>query len=124
MGKIAGKDVSLTVGGSAQPATDVVANLTSDEIDVTNIESADDWREFIAGFNSGEFTYNYFFDDSVVDPLATYLGAIVAFVLTIGAYSMSGNIKINNMELNTTIEDAVKWNVSARITGKPTEATT
>jgi predicted secreted protein len=123
MGKIAGKDVIFLVAGGSQPATDVNLNLSADELDVTNFESVDDWREFLAGFKGGEVSYSYFFDDTVADPLATFLGMTVTYSATFGAYTMSGNMVITSMELGTAIEDVSKWSISARMTGKPTEVT-
>lgn len=121
MSKIAGKDASFTISATAVPVFDLTLDVEAGEIDVTDVESTDDWREFLAGFKSGSLSFSQYLDDTVL-PIVP--GVTVPFVATFGAYSMTGNCVILTRGIPIAIDDAVKIDVTGRITGAPVEVIT
>lgn len=120
MAKIAGKDVSFKLGGTAHDCTEATFDTTAEELDVTSCNTADDWREFMAGFKNGTVNFAFYLDDTET-PITTYLGQTVTYEATFGSYKLSGSMLINNMSLASSVEDVSKWSATARMTGTPTE---
>lgn len=116
--KILGKDASFKVGGTAYPCFDLAIEVSADEVDVTDLESTGDYREFLSGFKNGTLTFNSYLNDTAVPIQA---GASGSFEAVFGAYKMTGNMIINKRGLGTSVDGAVKVDVSARMTGAPTE---
>lgn len=115
MGKVAGKSLVFKIGS---PLTtigifDPNLNETADEIDVTDSESGDD-REWLAGFESREFSFSQWFDDAATP---TAIGDTQAFSWKIGNKTVAGNLVITGRTLSATREDAHRFDFKCRVTG-------
>jgi len=120
MAKIAGKSLVFKIGSPLATIGifDPNLNETADEIDVTDSESGDD-REWLAGFESKEFSFAQWFSDSAT-PLEN--GDTQAFSWKIGAKTVTGTLVITGRTLGATREDAHRFDYKCRVTGAVTIA--
>lgn len=121
MAKIAGKSLVFKIGS---PLTEVAIfdpkiSEKAGEIDVTDSMSADDAREFLAGYKDNSFSFAQWFKDDA-DPLA--VGDVKPFEWTIGAKKATGTIVITGRDLGATRDDAHRFDFQARINGDVTIA--
>lgn len=129
------KAAKRAIGTQLKIGLNVVSNLTSigspsitqEEIDVTTLDSAGEYREFIAGFkDAGEVSISGFFVPSDVGQTAIYqaleTSAIQQFEIIyppeLGAsWSFEGFVSAYNV--NTELEDAIAFDSTIRVSGQP-----
>lgn len=135
MSKSAAKGTSFSIG------TQVVGSLKSiggvkvsaDTIDVTTIDNADGYKEFLGGFkDGGEVSLSGYFDYADAGQKALYTAfesgsvteCVITFPSAIGAKWTFDGV-VTAYETGAELEDAVSFDCTVKVSGKPTlEAST
>ena len=100
-------------------------DLSADDIDVTEHDSSDDYREFIAGLKDGGAVSleGNFVTVAGLQPLKTLFdsGNVVAMEIvfpdTLGKWAFSGYI--NALSTDQPMDDKISFSCSVKVTGKP-----
>lgn len=130
MGKSAAKGTTFKVGTVSVGSLTSIGGLalSADPIEVTALDSVDGYREFIGGLKdggevslSGQFDYS----DTGQKALHTAFGSGAATSCSIVfpaalSCSWSFNGIVVGLETNAELEDAVGFDCTIKVTGKPT----
>jgi hypothetical protein len=113
----AGKDAWVIVGGVRYPMREWQLSLENTRIDVTNFESAGDFREFLAGFTSGQVTAKGPFAPAVG---ALTPGSIVSFILGVGgAFQFTiNNVALIAVKYSQNVEGAAEVEITGMTSGQ------
>ena len=130
MAKYAGKGTSFSFGQT------VVGNLTSiggvsvsaDTIDVTTLDNADGYKEFLAGFkDGGEVSLSGYFDYSDVGQKALYTafesGTVTECTIlfpTAMACKWEFDGVVTSIETSAELDGAISFSCTVKVSGKPT----
>ncbi|MEH7093940.1 phage tail tube protein [Neobacillus vireti] len=106
--------------------------LSADTIDVTTLDSAGGYREFIGGFkDAGEVSLSGFFDPTASGQKDLYdafqSGVVSAFTIQFPAAlnaSWTFNGVVTGFKTSTGLEDPVSFEGSIKVSGSPTLVTT
>ena len=127
------------LGTKLKIGTNAVARLTSigglevsaDTIDVTTLDSVDGYREYIGGLkDAGEVAISGFFDPTDTTGQQALLTALesgaetamsIVFPTAIG-YTWSFNAIVTGFSTGAELEDAVTFESTLKVSGKPTLA--
>ena len=127
------------LGTKLKIGTNAVAGLTSigglevsaDTIDVTTLDSVDGYREYIGGLkDAGEVAISGFFDQTDTTGQQALLTALesgaetamsIVFPEAIG-YTWSFNAIVTKFATGAELEDAVTFESTLKVSGKPTLA--
>jgi predicted secreted protein len=130
----AAKGTTITLGGTAVGEVTSISGLalSADTIETTNLLSTDGYREFIQGWrDGGEVSISGFFSNSDAGQAAflTALnsGTSTATVITFpspNAATWTCNGIVTAYETGAELEDAVSWDATLKVTGKPVLGTT
>lgn len=129
------KAAKRAIGTQLKIGLNVISDLTSigspsisqDEIDVTTLDSAGEYREFIAGFkDAGEVSISGFFVPSDVGQAAVYAalesGDVQPFeIIYPAALGASWNFEgfISAYNITAELEDAIAFDATIRVSGQP-----
>lgn len=105
-------------------------SLSADTIDVTTLSSQDGYREFIQGFkDAGEVSVEGFFNpDDVNGQIALYnsfnegtlLAYSIIFPPSLNSVEWDFNAIVTAIETEASLEDAVPFKATLKVSGKPT----
>ena len=122
MAMIHGKGGSVTwAGANVLVGTEITSwsmDATCDTADATNMASANDWREFLAGFKSWTATVETNWDsgDTTVDDILGASGALV-LELVAGGADLAGTAICTGLTFNTDMGDVIKISYSFQGSG-------
>jgi predicted secreted protein len=130
MGKSAAKGTTFKVGTVSVGSLTSIGGLalSADPIEVTALDSADGYREYIGGLkDGGELSLSGLFDYSDAGQKALYTafgsGAVTSCSIvfpTALSCSWSFDGVVVGFETNSELEDAVGFDCTVKVTGKPT----
>ena len=125
-----GMGTTVTVGGTTFKAISITTPvLKRGAIDVTNLSSPDNCKEFVAGMlEAGDFSMDFYFPDNSVTKQATMLEALEAnytqaFVISFpngGGAAFDGFITEFAIDAVAAGDNAVKGKLTAKVIGLPT----
>ena len=110
----AGKNGSVSIGGTTQPLTSWSMEVQSEPIDVTNFSSSG-FAESEAGITSANITCSGPYDGSS----GATVGATAAFVLKyeqVGA-GFTVTARVTNVSINDEVRGVAQVNITAQSTG-------
>ena len=127
--KVGSGNTAKTVGGLS--SIDGVS-VSSDEVEVTSLDNADGYREYLQGFkDGGEVPLSGFLDgaDDGQAELYTLLesGAVTAMSIVFPAAigkTWSFNAFVKEFTTSVDVDGAITFDVTVRVSGKPTLAAT
>ena len=127
--KVGSGNTAKTVGGLS--SIDGVS-VSSDEVEVTSLDNADGYREYLQGFkDGGEVPLSGFLDgaDDGQNELYTLLesGAVTAMSIVFPAAigkTWSFNAFVKEFTTGVDVDGAITFEVTLRVSGKPTLAAT
>lgn len=117
-----GTELTLTIGGvDVAKSTSASVSLDADTIDVSTKDSSG-YQEVIQGQKSGTVDFEGLVDLAANDQggaLYTYWsnGTSVAWALTDGTKTLSGNGIVTNLSIDAPMEDVATYSGSIQITG-------
>ena len=125
-----GMGTTVTVGATAFKATSITSpTLKRGSIDVTNLISPDNCKEFVPGMlEAGDFSMDFFFPDGGVALIASMETSVAAdyekeIIIT---FPNGGSVTFDSFITEFTIDpvavgdNAVKGKLTAKVIGKPT----
>ena len=117
MAKYAGKGTTFSFGSTEVGSLTSIGgvSVSADTIDVSTLDNADGYKEFIAGFkDGGEVSLSGYFDYSDAGQKALY----TAFES--GAVTFNG--VVTAIETGVELESAISFDCTIKVSGKPTLA--
>lgn len=103
-------------------------NLSSEQIDVTTLDSEGGYREFIGGFkDGGEVSLSGFFDPESQAGLQADFESQKATAFTIRfpeamGYTWNFQAVVTSFQTGAELEDAISFEATLKVSGKPTLA--
>lgn len=132
MAKTAAKGTSFKIGTQAVGSLSSIGGIavSADTIDVTTIDNTDGYKEFLGGFkDGGEVSLSGYFDYSDLGQKALYTafesGAVSACEIVFpaaAACKWTFNGVITAYETGAELEDAISFDCTVKVSGKPTLA--
>ena len=127
--KVGSGNAAKTVGGLS--SIDGIS-VSSDEVEVTSLDNADGYREYLQGFkDGGEVPLSGFLDgaNDGQDELYTLLesGAVTAMSIVFPAAigkTWSFNAFVKEFTTSVDVDGAITFEATVRVSGKPTLAAT
>ena len=123
-----GMGTTVTIGGTAVKATSITSpSLKRGSIDVTNLDSPDNIKEFVPGLlEAGDFSCDFFLpegsgmDSSMDEPLeAGYKKAIIVTFPNGGSVTFDGFLTEFTFDAIAVGDNAVKGKMTAKVITRP-----
>ena len=117
-----GSTFTIAATAVAQLTNISIGGLEADDLDISNMDSDSNYREFISGMiNAGEATLDLVYITAEVTNVLADIGTVVAMVATFGSggstWSCDGYIK--SMSLDDPFDDKVTASIGVKFTGIP-----
>lgn len=130
MAKYAGKGTSFSFGENAVGSLTSIGgvSVSADTIDVTTLDNADGYKEFIAGFkDGGEVSLSGYFDYSDAGQKALYAAfesgtvteCTILFPTAMACKWTFGGV-VTAIETGAELDGAVSFSCTVKVSGKPT----